>query len=75
MAAHATTPTTANTPPGHTPPRPQLDCIAEDCAALNTTIPDDFWHEMRDQQLVADAAPVIHLMKTEHLNMDNIRYP
>jgi D-threo-aldose 1-dehydrogenase len=58
MAAHATTPTTANTPPGHTPPRPQLDCIAGDYAALNTTIPDDFWHEMRDQHLVAANAPL-----------------
>jgi hypothetical protein len=58
MAAYATTPTTANTPPGHTAPQPQLDCIAEDYAALNTTIPDDFWHEMRDQHLVAANAPL-----------------
>jgi hypothetical protein len=41
-----------------TPPRPQLDCIAEDYAALTTTIPDDFWHEMRDQHLVAANAPL-----------------
>ena len=32
--------------------------IAEDYAALNTVIPAAFWHEMREQQLVADAAPL-----------------
>lgn len=32
--------------------------IAEDYAALNTTIPDDFWHEMRDHHLVAANAPL-----------------
>jgi D-threo-aldose 1-dehydrogenase len=32
--------------------------IAEDYAALNTTIPADFWHEMREQRLVAPNAPL-----------------
>ena len=32
--------------------------IAEDYAALNTAIPAAFWHEMREQQLVAGAAPL-----------------
>jgi D-threo-aldose 1-dehydrogenase len=32
--------------------------IAEDYAALNTVIPAAFWHEMREQQLVAGAAPL-----------------
>jgi D-threo-aldose 1-dehydrogenase len=32
--------------------------IAEDHAALNATIPDDFWREMRAQGLVAAEAPL-----------------
>jgi D-threo-aldose 1-dehydrogenase len=32
--------------------------IAEDYAALNTTIPADFWREMREQRLVAPNAPL-----------------
>jgi D-threo-aldose 1-dehydrogenase len=32
--------------------------IAEDHAALTATIPDDFWHEMREQRLVAADAPL-----------------
>jgi D-threo-aldose 1-dehydrogenase len=32
--------------------------IAEDYAALNTIIPDDFWHEMRERGLVAPNAPL-----------------
>lgn len=32
--------------------------IAEDHAALNAVIPDDFWHELRKQSLVAATAPV-----------------
>jgi D-threo-aldose 1-dehydrogenase len=31
---------------------------AEDHAALKETIPDDFWHEMRKQGLVAANAPL-----------------
>lgn len=34
------------------------DRIAEDVAALNTRVPDDFWHEMREQGLVAPNAPL-----------------
>ncbi|WP_213981475.1 aldo/keto reductase [Sphingomonas sp. dw_22] len=34
------------------------DRLAEDHAALNETIPDDFWHEMRRQGLVAPNAPL-----------------
>ena len=47
-------PATAAVIPGASRP----DRIAEDYAALNTTIPDDFWHEMRDQHLVAAHAPL-----------------
>ena len=47
-------PATAAVIPGASKP----ERIAEDYAALNTTIPDDFWHEMRDQHLVADNAPL-----------------
>jgi D-threo-aldose 1-dehydrogenase len=36
----------------------RVERIAEDYAALNTTISDDFWHEMRDQRLVAANAPL-----------------
>ena len=32
--------------------------IAEDHAALNASIPDDFWHELRNQNLVALTAPL-----------------
>jgi D-threo-aldose 1-dehydrogenase len=32
--------------------------IAEDYAALDATIPADFWHEMREQRLVAPNAPL-----------------
>src|SRR6266404_5795103 len=38
-------PATAAVIPGASKP----ERIAEDYAALNTKIPDDFWHEMRDQ--------------------------
>src|SRR5262245_37359107 len=34
------------------------DRIAEDHAALKATIPDDFWREMRAQELVAPDAPL-----------------
>jgi D-threo-aldose 1-dehydrogenase len=47
-------PATAAVIPGASQP----ERIAEDYAALNTTIPDDFWHEMRDQHLVAANAPL-----------------
>jgi D-threo-aldose 1-dehydrogenase len=47
-------PATAAVIPGASKP----ERIAEDYAALNTTIPDDFWHEMRDQRLVAANAPL-----------------
>ena len=32
--------------------------IAEDHAALKASIPDDFWHELRKQSLVAPTAPL-----------------
>lgn len=32
--------------------------IAEDHSALNTVVPDDFWHELRKQELVAPNAPL-----------------
>ncbi|MUM31083.1 aldo/keto reductase, partial [Mycolicibacterium sp. CBMA 361] len=32
--------------------------ISEDHTALTTPIPDDFWHELRDHQLVAPDAPL-----------------
>lgn len=32
--------------------------IAEDIAALNTQVPDDFWSEIRAQELVAPGAPL-----------------
>jgi D-threo-aldose 1-dehydrogenase len=32
--------------------------IAEDHAALKASIPDDFWHELRTQNLVAPTAPL-----------------
>src|SRR5262249_62432717 len=32
--------------------------IAEDHAAMKETIPDDFWHEVRRQQLVSADAPL-----------------
>ena len=47
-------PATAAVIPGASKP----ERIAEDYAALNTTIPDDFWHELRDQHLVAANAPL-----------------
>ena len=47
-------PATAAVIPGASKP----ERIAEDYAALNTKIPDDFWHEMRDQHLVAANAPL-----------------
>jgi aryl-alcohol dehydrogenase-like predicted oxidoreductase len=47
-------PATAAVIPGASKP----ERIAEDYAALNTTIPDDFWHEMRDHHLVAANAPL-----------------
>jgi D-threo-aldose 1-dehydrogenase len=34
------------------------DRLAEDHAALNEVVPDDFWHEMRRQGLVAPNAPL-----------------
>src|SRR5262249_1655437 len=34
------------------------DRIAEDVAALNVTVPDEFWHELRKQGLVAPNAPL-----------------
>jgi len=33
--------------------------IAEDHAALKAVIPDDFWHELRKQSLVASTAPLL----------------
>ena len=33
--------------------------IAEDHAALKAFIPDDFWHELRKQSLVASTAPLL----------------
>jgi hypothetical protein len=47
-------PATAAVIPGGSRP----DRIAEDYAALNTKIPDDFWHEMRGQHLVAAHPPL-----------------
>jgi hypothetical protein len=47
-------PATAAVIPGASKP----ERIAEDYAALNTTIPDEFWHEMRDHHLVAANAPL-----------------
>jgi D-threo-aldose 1-dehydrogenase len=47
-------PATAAVIPGASKP----ERIAEDYAALNTRIPDDFWHELRDQHLVAANAPL-----------------
>ena len=32
--------------------------IAEDYAAINTVVPQDFWREMRDQHLVSPDAPL-----------------
>jgi D-threo-aldose 1-dehydrogenase len=32
--------------------------IAEDHAAINTVVPDDFWKELRDQELVSPSAPL-----------------
>ena len=32
--------------------------IAEDHAALNTVVPENFWREMRDQRLVSPDAPL-----------------
>jgi D-threo-aldose 1-dehydrogenase len=32
--------------------------IAEDHAALTTVIPDDFWHDLRKQDLVSPEAPL-----------------
>lgn len=34
------------------------DRIAEDFAALSTTIPTAFWREMREEKLIADDAPI-----------------
>ena len=45
--------------------KPEL--IAEDRAAINTVVPDDFWKELRDQELVSPLAPlpiVGHLTST-----------
>ncbi|AGB26907.1 putative oxidoreductase, aryl-alcohol dehydrogenase like protein (plasmid) [Mycobacterium sp. JS623] len=47
-------PATAAVIPGASRP----ERIAEDYAALDTKIPDDFWHEMRDRRLVAANAPL-----------------
>ena len=47
--------------------------IAEDYAALNTKIPDDFWHEMRDQHLVAANAPLPVDNPTRHGRLDIIK--
>ncbi len=47
--------------------------IAEDYAALNTTIPDDFWHEMRDQHLVAANAPLPVDNLTRHGGLEIIK--
>ena len=34
------------------------DRIAEDIAKLKVKVPDDFWHELRKQGLVASNAPL-----------------
>ena len=47
-------PASAGIIPGASKP----DRIAEDIAALKTKVPDDFWHEMRKQGLVAPNAPL-----------------
>src|SRR5262245_12341539 len=47
-------PATAAIIPGASRP----ERIAEDRAALAAAIPDDFWSELRDQQLVAASAPL-----------------
>lgn len=47
-------PTSAAIIPGASKP----ERIAEDYAALKETIPDDFWHELRKQGLVAADAPL-----------------
>jgi D-threo-aldose 1-dehydrogenase len=47
-------PASAAVIPGATRP----DRIKEDVAALAAVIPDDFWHEMRSQELVSGGAPL-----------------
>jgi hypothetical protein len=42
---------------------------------LNPQINNSFRHQTTAATNPGDAASVIHLMKTEHLLMDNIRYP
>jgi len=64
-----THPATAAVIPGASKP----ERIAEDYAALNTTIPDDFWHEMRDQHLVAANAPLPVDNFTRHGGLEIIK--
>jgi hypothetical protein len=47
--------------------------IPEDYAALHTKIPDDFWHELRDQHLVAANAPLRVDNLTRHGGLDIIK--
>ena len=47
-------PSVASVIPGASKP----ERIAEDQAALNELIPAAFWHEMREQKLVAENAPL-----------------
>lgn len=47
-------PASAGIIPGASKP----DRIAEDVAALDVTVPDDFWYELRNQGLVAPHAPL-----------------
>jgi len=49
-------PASAAVIPGATRP----DHVKEDYAALAAVIPDDFWHEMRSQELVSAEAPLLH---------------
>jgi D-threo-aldose 1-dehydrogenase len=62
-------PATAAVIPGASKP----ERIPEDYAALNTTIPDDFWHELRDQHLVAANAPLPVDNLTRHGGLDIIK--
>jgi D-threo-aldose 1-dehydrogenase len=47
-------PASAAVIPGATKP----ERIAEDHAAMNTVVPDDFWKELRKQKLVSPLAPL-----------------
>jgi D-threo-aldose 1-dehydrogenase len=62
-------PATAAVIPGASKP----ERIAEDYAALNTRIPDDFWHELRNQHLVAANAPLPVDNLTRHGGLDIIK--